>query len=384
MQHVFPKQITFFVLSVISIAYAAPCFSQGTVEGRVHDASSGESLPFANVFVNNTTIGVNADENGNFVLKNIPLGTHDLIVSYVGHQNFQTRIEIKATVTIPLVVKLTALEMKAVEVQSTRDKEWEKQFQKFKKLFLSNTGKEDMVKIVNPYGLNFHEDDESNFSASCPEVLEIENYILGYYISYQMRSFVVTPSAYNMVGNVHFREMQTTDPQLQKRWRENRNKAYEGSYRHLFKSIVDGKFDQSGFDLFEDIPQSKLQTTNVFYLNLDHTVTKYFITNQLQKTSDGFYKLSLPKRIEVHYKNKSAPSKYYKDVACPVSWIENTDGYFLLTKDGIVMNYWMMTVSGDMTYSRVAEMLPNDYKPSEFELKQVLPPETINPYRDLM
>jgi hypothetical protein len=371
MYSAFLKRTIIFLLIYTALSTAA--IAQGKVKGNVVDALSGEQLGFANVFINNTTIGTNADENGNFVLRNIPQGAHEVIVSYVGHQNSQTRIDIRDTSTVSIVVRLAPVQMKDVEIVGTRDAEWEKQLEKFKKLFLGYTGRNGEIKIVNPYALNFNEDKDGNFSATCSEVLEIENYQLGYNLSYQMQSFIVTRSAYNIVGTTLFREMQTTDPGLMKRWNDNRISTYEGSYRHLFKSIIDGKFEKSGFELFEETG-SKFQRTNIFYENLDKVVSKYSVNGTLKALPKDLYKLTVPKRLEVHYKRKNAPSKYYKDVAWPVSWIETTEGYLILNKNGLVMNYWMMTVSGDMTYSRVGEMLPRNYSPDvEYKDKSITP-----------
>jgi hypothetical protein len=372
----FLKRTVTFLL--IYTALSTGVHAQGKVKGSVVDAVNGEQLGFANVFINNTTIGTNADENGNFLLRNIPQGAHELIVSFVGHQTSQTRIDIRDTSTVSVGIRLTPVQIKEVEIVGTRDAEWEKQLEKFKKLFLGYTGRSGEIKIVNPYALNFNEDKDGNFSTTSNEVLEIENYQLGYNLSYQMQTFIVTPSAYNIVGTTLFREMQTLDPALLKRWKDNRISTYEGSNRHLFKSIIDGKFEKSGFELFEETG-SKFQRTNIFYENLDKVVSKYSVKGTLKALPNDLYKLTVPKRLEVHYNKKNAPSKYYKDVACPVSWIETTEGYLILNKNGLVMNYWMMAVSGDMTYSRVGEMLPRNYSPDvEYKDKSIVRKEVNN------
>jgi hypothetical protein len=367
------------ILLLAYTAFSTAVSAQGKVKGSVVDALSGEQLGFANVFINNTTIGMNADENGRFMLRNIPPGAQELIVSYVGHQNSVTKVDIRDTSTVSVVVRLSPVQMKDVEIVGTRDAQWEKQLEKFKKLFLGYTGRSGEIKIVNPYSLNFNEDKDGIFSASSDEVLEIENYQLGYNLSYQMQTFIVTPSAYNIVGTTLFREMQTTDPDLIKRWNNNRISTYEGSYRHLFKSIIDGKFEKSGFELFQET-NSKLQRTNIFYANLDKVVTKYSVNGTLKALPNDLYKLTVPKRLEVHYKKKNAPSKYYKDVAWPVSWIETTENYLILNKDGLVLNYWMMAVSGDMTYSRVGEMLPRNYLPEVEYTDKSVTRKTVNNY----
>ena len=49
------------------------------ISGRVLDAKTLGPLPFANVFINNTTIGTTTDENGFFKLNNVPVGRNEVI-----------------------------------------------------------------------------------------------------------------------------------------------------------------------------------------------------------------------------------------------------------------------------------------------------------------
>ncbi len=62
-------------------------FSQntGVIKGKVIDASSRTSIPFANVVVFGTTIGISTDENGEFILKNVPLGYVKVTFSFLGY-----------------------------------------------------------------------------------------------------------------------------------------------------------------------------------------------------------------------------------------------------------------------------------------------------------
>jgi len=58
----------FLFIALASLGQAA---AQG-VRGRVRDAKTSEPLPFANVYLNNTTIGTAADESGDYLLKMYP------------------------------------------------------------------------------------------------------------------------------------------------------------------------------------------------------------------------------------------------------------------------------------------------------------------------
>ncbi len=65
------------------------CFSmamaQRTITGIVTD-ESGEALPFANVFVEGTTVGTTTDIDGNYSLK-VPEGATTIVISYTGYND---------------------------------------------------------------------------------------------------------------------------------------------------------------------------------------------------------------------------------------------------------------------------------------------------------
>lgn len=72
---------------LFALILLAPCFllAQGTVSGTLIDATSGESLLFANLVVAGTTDGVATDLEGKYQLE-LPAGTYALEASYTGYQ----------------------------------------------------------------------------------------------------------------------------------------------------------------------------------------------------------------------------------------------------------------------------------------------------------
>jgi len=58
----------------------------GTVTGKILDATTGEALIGANVFVTGTTIGTITDFDGNYTLANVSTGTHSISASYVSYE----------------------------------------------------------------------------------------------------------------------------------------------------------------------------------------------------------------------------------------------------------------------------------------------------------
>lgn len=79
----------------------------GTIAGRVADASSGEALPLVNISLSDPSFGTSADLDGRFLLQDVPPGTYTLKASFVGYEDFiQTGIEVAAGSRIFLSVQL--------------------------------------------------------------------------------------------------------------------------------------------------------------------------------------------------------------------------------------------------------------------------------------
>ena len=73
------------LLASLLVGLAAPVAAQvGTIEGRVTDARTGETIPGANVLVEGTTIGASTGVEGEFSFT-APPGTYQLLSSFVGY-----------------------------------------------------------------------------------------------------------------------------------------------------------------------------------------------------------------------------------------------------------------------------------------------------------
>jgi hypothetical protein len=74
-----------FFLLLVSIHLFAQQPTQ-SIRGTVVDQASNRPLWYATVGIQNTSSGTTTDSLGNFTLKNIPIGRHDIIVSLVGYE----------------------------------------------------------------------------------------------------------------------------------------------------------------------------------------------------------------------------------------------------------------------------------------------------------
>lgn len=359
------KQILVLCFNLILITAIIAQKQTGSVKGRVLDSKTLEPLPYSSVYINFTTIGVYANPNGDFELSNIPFGEYELIISHVGNQTYQSKIVVKDTIPITRIVKLIPVVLKDIEITAKKDVKWEKQLQKFKKLFFGDSPHTKFCKIYNPWVLEFSEDKLGNLIAKASAPLELENLSLGYRISYQLKDFVAMPKAFTIAGTVRFEEFIAADSITANVWAERRAKVYKGSYRHLFKSMVEGKMNEEGFRIYEDRSQTEgiIRASN-FLTNLNSVVFEYPLENMITEgETSNDVTIRMPPRLEVHYTNRSAPTKVYNNVPNPVSWLDIRGGVLKMTRQGILLNPSSMVAMGAMGEARIAEILPNDYQP---------------------
>ena len=76
------KASLFIFLLSLSVGYSQ---NTGTVKGKVIDMQTRGQMPFVNVIVVGTEVGSISDENGVFVIKNVPLGYVKVQASYLGY-----------------------------------------------------------------------------------------------------------------------------------------------------------------------------------------------------------------------------------------------------------------------------------------------------------
>lgn len=344
--------------------------SAQNVIGKVVDSKTLEALPFVNVYLNNTTIGTVADDNGEFNLNTIKeRGTCELVFSFVGYETYKVKVTIGERPMKIGIVKLIPSEIKLsnVEVTATRDKQWERNLKKFKKIFFGQDKQALACTILNPWVIDFPLDNVDNrFVATASSPIEINNPSLGYKIFFQLTDFWSASGAYSIAGNARFVELKSADAQQVAKWRENRKNCYQQSIHHLFKSILGNRINGEGFNLYTNRIGYKNSTTRSsrFYGELDKSVAPYdtaaLVMPDKQK---GFYKISLKGRIEIHYLKERAWRQTYDDVFGMVSWVTLNNGFVVVNKDGFPKNPTDVVVSGDMSSYRVAKMLPLDYKP---------------------
>jgi outer membrane receptor for ferrienterochelin and colicin len=77
-----------FVVLTLLIALPVSSFAQGVghVTGSVVDQKTGKPLPFANIVILGTRYGAMSLQSGNFTISNLPVGTYNIMASYIGYE----------------------------------------------------------------------------------------------------------------------------------------------------------------------------------------------------------------------------------------------------------------------------------------------------------
>jgi len=341
------------------------CFGQQTlIAGTISDANTREVLPLATIFINNTTISAASAVNGQYSLRNIPAGPIEVVVSYIGYESSRTKLIVHDGDRLLLNIKLTPsmVELPGAQVSAKRDKDWEKQYRKFEKIFLGENPTN--AKIINPGIINFQEIDKGKvLLAEASETLEIVNPGLGYRIFYYMREFQSDKESFSIVGDMRFEELKEKDDIKMKQWTKNRRDIYLGSLRHLLVSLVQNKISEEGFKLYVDLPGfNESRRASIFSMNKGVVPLKLdSVVSPGART--GEFKIFFKKRVEVHYVHRLASIKTYNDIPWQVGWIDPTKDVVEVDENGTILNLAHFITSGYLSNARIASLLPSDYRP---------------------
>jgi len=94
-------------------------FTQNQISGSVKDASTGELLQGANVYIPQIEKGTVTDQKGVFVLKNLPGGTIRLVISLIGYETYSISINpSNGPSEITVSLKTSVFEMNEVLVST--------------------------------------------------------------------------------------------------------------------------------------------------------------------------------------------------------------------------------------------------------------------------
>ncbi len=256
--------LTFFCLLFFFTANA-----QKPLKGIVLDADKATPIPKASIFLNNTSIGTTAGDDGRFELL-IPAGRYELIVSSVGYTTGNQPIsDADATDFLTIKLQLKAPEMEAVIIEPYEKDGWEKWGRFFLDNFIGTSDLAADCRILNKEVIRFRRSKKENrLTAHALEPLVIENKAIGYRLRYQMELFQYDfdDHYFLYIGYPFFTPMDGKEKK-QKGWQKKRSEIYLGSVMHFMRAVYRNRLPEEGFEVrhLKKIPNTEKQRVKALY-----------------------------------------------------------------------------------------------------------------------
>jgi hypothetical protein len=323
-------------------------------------------LPGASIFIEGTTMGTQSDATGHYVLKNIPPGRHRLVASMVGYVPKLVLIDFPGKITeLNINLEEDNKTLDEVRVVGSQDKLWEKQFREFEKGFLGESYNHREVYITNKEVVDFTESSQA-FSAKASQPLQIINKSLGYKVTYFMDNFEKTNSLTSFKGLASFEKLVPEDAKQERKWKRNREEAYEGSLKHFLKALGDNRIEEEGFNAFLLKPEYLNNLRRGLFFDRNNERHVAFKTTELIgiTSPDGLTTLNWKIPMEIVYNRKRTMRPIFMDAPYPYT-ILIPKGPIQVTSAGDLMNPYSIEMRGEMGKIGMADLLPLDFDISQ-------------------
>jgi hypothetical protein len=300
-------------------------------------------LPGAIIFITGSKIATTSNESGKFILNGLTFGNYELAVNMLGFDFYKQNLVIQNNDTnIEIELKESNSLLKEITITANKPQINKRYLNWFTRNFIGADENARQCKILNPQVLTFTRPaGQYELEVTANDFLIIENDALGYKIKYLLRKCVYYLK-YEICyydGSSYFEELNGTMEQ-QKKWEENRKKAYLGSKRHFLWAIINKRSKAEGFSTYE-VDYGDINTHKLHPKPID-------IDTMLKSTETGFKALvskpyGKPRPILFTYYNKAK-----NDAA--LTWIEQCVDSVLIDKNGstlpdvMVMNFLIQTL----------------------------------------
>jgi len=359
-------------LIFLLLSSASHAQNQFQISGTVLETESNEPIIGAHVFLNGTTLGTVTENDGTFKLPDIPEGIYQLVIRYVGFQEYGRQIDTQYLEDeLTVYLKEDLYELGEINVVSNQ-KQWLERLGMFENKFIGVSKNAKQTEILNPEILQFEFDKKTKvLTATAYEPLIIHNNALGYKIEFYLKEFYFNEKNFTSAyyGLPFFNELEPSDEETRKKWTKNRKFAYWGSYQHFIESLIDGKYHEQGYEIKGEIRE------NFKFRKVSKDTVK--ISDIFQRKDETTFKLSFKHFLNVTYQNEIesyeyrqwkagiAAEKTPQSVSLQNSVLTLKTDSLLIDQSGYVYNPQNYLVGGHWAFEALADLLPLNYKLDE-------------------
>lgn len=369
-------KIIVLIVIVICIRNPVQSFAQSKsrISGKVTGFLTAQPIHYANVFLSGTTLGDVSGKDGRYLIVNIPPGSYEMVVSFMGYEPAYQTIHVlsEEEKIIHFQLKSKVLPGDTISITTDFDKEWQKNLEKFKQLFFGSGQFADECTLQNPEFLEFkYKKLKGSFEASNQDPVTFVNNAMGYRISFILIEFYsnkINKENFRCAAVTWFEELEPKSEIERKKWLDNRLLAYNGSIRHFMKSLWKGQLKEEGFEIYRlrnkrevhinpDTLLSPTEIPDLYIFKPQTDLLKIIYKNErdeesLQEFSKVFNTMS-PRseyRLRKRFSHQVTSIKIQEPIYCTIS-----ESAVIIPQNPITFGYW----SRDLA----PQWLPADYKP---------------------
>jgi hypothetical protein len=227
-------------------------FSQANVKaqatrGVVLESITNKPIPFASVYIENSSVATTADAKGNFKLNIRGIDSQiPLTVSAIGY--FSEKIYQYQNDEIRVFLKPKLTNLKEVTINLNDEMSRQEKLNRFRQAFLGTTNNAKNCVILNEKDIRLvYIREKSTLKAFCDTPLIILNKDLGYTVTYFLNEFTHTPLSVYFEGNYYFKEDSLANTNY---LRKRRERSYAGSRMHFIRSLWSNTLAENKFEIF--------------------------------------------------------------------------------------------------------------------------------------
>lgn len=352
--------VGFFAVSIPSKVFSME-LQEITISGLVTETGTDEPLAGVHVYFSQTTVGTTTDENGEYTFSSTLTGQHELVFSFIGFQTKKIGVQLseqRGSYQFEIELEPDTFDLDEVEVVASGDAVWFRNLEKFKERFVGTSYVAGQAEIVNPWVLNFEQDEDNNFRVYASRPIQIKNRAFGYILHVDLVDFMWEERE-NLgfyTFYLRFEEMEAVNDREERDWKSNRSSAYRGSFSHFLKSLYNDELRRNRFEVVVEGTRNRVQIQELNALEMRSVRNR--LTARGVASSGNVKGFWLRAPVDVLYGRRSRTSdNRARSRLVPM----DRSGAFLVTENGSLVDPLSLRLDGSWSHYRVGDLLPLDY-----------------------